>query len=50
MNATTLKCNCENAQQDKLHGTSRRVHNKTSKKRGDKAVYRCTTCRTERTE
>lgn len=45
-----LKCKCKHDQQDKLHGSQVRVHNKVMSGKSQKQVYRCTVCGNERTE
>jgi hypothetical protein len=41
-----LSCTCKNEQQDNIHGSGRRVHNKTAKD----DVYRCTVCSSTRSK
>lgn len=44
-----LKCTCKHPYQEKMYG-DKRVHNKTAKEERGSPVYRCTVCKTERTE
>lgn len=44
-----LKCSCQHAAQDKLHGPGRRVHNKSKDGSGG-IKWRCTICKKERQE
>ena len=43
-----MKCDCKNDPQDEVHGTGRRVHNKTEKGKSGPPIYRCTVCGKER--
>lgn len=41
-----MKCDCEHAAQDEIHGKNIRVFNKTKKTPGN--IYRCTVCLKEK--
>ena len=43
--ARVLRCDCEHAGQDKLHGRRLRVHNKMTKAEN---TWRCTVCKKEK--
>ena len=43
-----LKCTCKHQQQDRLHGTGKRVFNLTLIK-SSPPTYRCTVCDTQKT-
>ena len=43
-----LSCNCEHEYQDRRCGRGRRYHTETTQR--NPVIYRCTVCRTERTE
>lgn len=48
-NTLVLPCTCEHAEQDKLHGKGRRVHNRTKQnKPAIEQRWRCTVCRNEK--
>lgn len=45
-----LTCACKHDQQDKIHGSQKRVMNPTTKKDGERIVYRCTVCKALKTK
>ena len=47
MSTKIMKCSCEHEYQDKTYGKHQRVFNPTTKKSGDKIIYRCTICSRE---
>jgi len=44
-----LRCFCEHAGQDELHGDDKRVHNEMAPKPKMPTRYRCTVCKRDRT-
>lgn len=42
-------CDCKHEWQEKRYGKNKRLHNPTSKKKGEDIVWRCTVCGKEKT-